>query len=159
MYITSRSFKNYKPESLEKDSSLVPWPIVDIIDSVDDKLFAFDALFNDILEQHAPVKSFKMRGKPNPCVTDNIRGLMKTRDKWHKEAKKTNDPLAWRTYKFFRQEVKREIRIAEEDFVAEQSSLSRYRKTQTTPIISGRQSASLYQISLNRSLSLVKTIT
>ena len=139
--------------------SLVSWPIVDIIDSVDDKLFAFDILFNDILEQHAPVKSFKIRGKQNPCVTDNIRGLMKIRDKCHKEAKKTNDPLAWRTYKFFRQEVKREIRIAEGDFVAEQSSLSRYRKTQTTPIISGRQSATVYQISLNRSLSLVKTIT
>ena len=73
--------------------SLVSWPIVDIIDSVDDKLFAFDTLFNDILEQHAPVKSFKIRGKLNPCVTDNIRGLMKIRDKWHKEAKKTNDPL------------------------------------------------------------------
>ena len=139
--------------------SLVSWPIVDIIDSVDDKLFAFDTLFNDILEQHAPVKSFKIRGKQNPCVTDNIRGLMKIREKWHKEAKKTNDPLAWRTYKFLRQEVKREIRIVEEDFVAEQSSLSRYRKTQTTPIISGRQSATVYQISLNRSVSLVKTIT
>ena len=109
------------PESLEKDMSLVPWPIVDIIDSVS---FSFDTLFHDIREQHAPVKSFKIRGKPNPCVTDNIRGLMKTRDKWHKEAKKTNGPLAWRTYKFFRQEVKREIRIAERDFVAEQSSLS-----------------------------------
>ena len=133
--------------------SLVSWPIVDIIDSVDDKLFAFDTLFNDILEQHAPVKSFKIRGKPNPCVTDNIRGLMKTRDKWHKKAKKTNGPLAWRTYKFFRQEVKREVRIAEREFVAEQSSPSRYRKTQTTPIISGRQSATIYQISLNRSVS------
>ena len=139
--------------------SLVSWPIVDMIDSVDDKLFAFDTSFNDILEQHAPVKSFKIRGKQNPCVTDNIRGLMKIREKWHKEAKKRNDPLAWRTYKFLRQEVKREIRIVEEDFVAEQSSLRRYRKTQTTPIISGRQSATVYQISLNRSVSLVKTIT
>ena len=46
---------------------------------------------------------------------------MKTRDKWHKEAKKTNDPLAWKTCKFFRQEVKREIRIAGRDLiVAEQ---------------------------------------
>ena len=69
MYITSRNFKNYKPES------------------------------------------FKIRGKPNPCVTDNIRGLKKTSDKWYKEAKKTNDPLAW---KFFRQE-ERQIRIAEKE--------------------------------------------
>ena len=74
--------------------SLVPWPIVDITDSVDDKLFSFDTLFNDILEQHAPVKSFKIRGKMNPCVTDNVHGLMKIRDKWQKGAKRINDPLA-----------------------------------------------------------------
>ena len=68
--------------------SLVSWPIVDIIDSVDDKLFAFDTLFNDILEQHAPVKSFKIRGKQNPCVTDNIRGLMKIRENGTKKQRK-----------------------------------------------------------------------
>ena len=45
---------------------------------------------------------------------------MKTRDDWRKKAKKTNDPLSWTAYRYFRQEVKREIRIAEKDFVAEQ---------------------------------------
>ena len=45
---------------------------------------------------------------------------MKTRDDWRKKAKKTNDPLSWTAYRYFRQEVKREIRIAEKEFVAEQ---------------------------------------
>lgn len=45
---------------------------------------------------------------------------MKTRDDWRKKAKKTNDPLSWTAYRYFRQEVKREIRIAEQEFVAEQ---------------------------------------
>ena len=42
---------------------------------------------------------------------------MKTRDSWHKKARKTNDNLHWNAFRFFRQEVKREIRIAEKEYV------------------------------------------
>ena len=120
IYITTRSFKHYSPIDFSNDVSLAPWSIVDVFDDVEDKIYAFDSLFTEILDRHAPVKTFKARCKPNPCVTDNIRGLMKTRDDWRKKAKKTNDPLSWTAYRYFRQEVKREIRIAEREFVAEQ---------------------------------------
>ena len=102
VYITTKSFKHYSPVDFNSDVSLAPWSIVDVFDDVEDKLYAFDVLFNEILDRHAPVKTFKARGKPNPCVTDNIRGLMKTRDNWHKKAKKTNDPLSWTAYRYFR---------------------------------------------------------
>ena len=120
VYITTRSFKHYSPIDFSNDVSLAPWSIVDVFDDVEDKLYAFDSLFTEILDRHAPVKTFKARCKPNPCVTNNIRGLMKTRDDLRKKAKKTNDPLSWTAYRYFRQEVKREIRIAEREFVAEQ---------------------------------------
>ena len=42
---------------------------------------------------------------------------MRTRDNWHKRAIKTKDRLHWNTYRFFRQEVKREIRFAEMEHV------------------------------------------
>ena len=99
---------------------MAPWSIVDVFDDVEDKLYAFDLLFTEIFDRHAPVKTFKARSKPNPRVTDNICGLMKTKDDWRKKAKKTNDPLYWTAYRYFRQEVKREIRIAEQEFVAQQ---------------------------------------
>ena len=120
VYITTRSFKNYKPEAFYNDISLAPWSIVDIFDEVNDKLHVFNSLFHSTLDQHAPIKTIKIRGKPNPCVTDNIRGLMKTRDLWRKKAKKTNDLLAWSAYKNFKREVKREIRLAEKELVADQ---------------------------------------
>ena len=37
---------------------------------------------------------------------------MNARDAWHKTAIKSGDKLHWNTYRFFRQEVKREIRFA-----------------------------------------------
>ena len=45
---------------------------------------------------------------------------MRTRDHWKKIARKTKDPLAWSAYKNFSKEVKREIRLAEREFVMEQ---------------------------------------
>ena len=42
---------------------------------------------------------------------------MNTRDTWHKRAMRTNDKLHWNAYRFFRQEVKREIRLAEKEHV------------------------------------------
>ena len=87
---------------------MAPWSVIDNFDDVENKLNAFHLLFNPILDNHAPIKRTKIRGRSNPCVTDEIRALMKTRDKWRKLARKTNDPLAWSGYKNFKREVRRE---------------------------------------------------
>lgn len=120
VYITTRSYKHYKADAFHDDIAKAPWSIVDVFDEVEDKLHVFNLLFSSILDEHAPIKTFKVRGKPNPCVTDNIRALMKTRDDWRKEARKRNDPMAWTAYRNLRQEVKREIKIAEREFFTEQ---------------------------------------
>ena len=93
---------------------------MDVFDDVNDKLFAFNELFCDIVDKHAPVKKIKIRGRPLPYVTDEIRHLMKAREDWRKIARKTNDPCAWSVYKNLKREVKREIRAAEREFVMEQ---------------------------------------
>ena len=53
----------------------------------------------------------------NPHITPDIRQLTITRDKWHKSEIKTKDQLHWNAYRFLRQEVKREIRIAKMEHV------------------------------------------
>ncbi len=84
IYFTTRSFKNYDQVAFEEDMSKVPWSVVDVFDDVDDKLNVFHLLFNQILDLHAPVKSIKIRSRPNPFITDEIRTLMKVRNKWRK---------------------------------------------------------------------------
>ena len=66
----------------------------------------------EVLNQRAPVKRVKIRSKPNPFLTPEIHQL-RNHDQWHKLAGKTNDPLHWNGYRFFCQEVKREICEAE----------------------------------------------
>lgn len=73
---------------------LAPWSIIDVFN--EDKLYAFD-LLQYLLRYFISV--LQLSAKPNPCVPDNICGLMKTRDDWQKKAKKTNDPLSCTAFK------------------------------------------------------------
>jgi len=51
------------------------------------------------LTDHEAVKTFKLHGKkPNPCITAGTPTLMKTRYHWRNGARKTCDPIVWRTY-------------------------------------------------------------
>ena len=107
-FVTTGSFEHYNTDAFLHDIPQVPWSVIDAFSNVGGKLNSFDLLFNDIFDQHALLKTLRVLGKPNPCVTDNIRALMRERDSWRRLAQKTNDPMAWPAYKNFRREVKRE---------------------------------------------------
>ncbi|XP_068750911.1 uncharacterized protein [Montipora capricornis] len=120
VYITTRSFKNYQQDAFLRDISMVPWCIVDCFDDIDDSLYAFNTLFNDVLDKHAPIRKVRIRGRPSPYITDEIRELMTSRDRWRKIARRSSSPDAWTVYKKLRNDVKREIRSAERAFAVHQ---------------------------------------
>ena len=81
---------------------------------------AFDLLFNEILDHHVPIRSIKVYGKPNPCITEETRELIKSRTYWRKRARRTNNPADWSTYKNLKHQVRKLIRAAESEFVKDQ---------------------------------------
>ena len=78
-YVKTRSFKNYNPDAFQYDMSFSPWSVLEIFDHIDDKLHAFDLLFNESLDHHAPIRSIKVHGKQNPRITEETHELMKSR--------------------------------------------------------------------------------
>ena len=119
-YVTIRSYRNFEVHNPLHDLSLMPFHIISLFDDLNDQVDAFNDLFLEVLNHHVLVTMVKIRSKPNPFITPEIHQLMRTRDQWRKLASKTKDPLHWNSYKFFRQEVKREIRIAEKAYVRAQ---------------------------------------
>ena len=93
---------------------------MDVFDDPENKLNAFNLLFNNVLDEHAPIKTVKIRGRPNPLVTCEIWDLMRSRDQWKKVAPKNKDLHAWCVYKNLCREVKHEIRTTEKIFITEQ---------------------------------------
>ena len=118
-YVKTRSFKNYNPDVFQYDMSFAPWSVLEIFDDVDDKLHASDLLFNEILDHHAPIRSIKVRAKPNPCITEETRELMKSRNYWRKRARRTDND-DWSTYKNLKHQVRKLITAAESEFVKDQ---------------------------------------
>ena len=94
--------------------------MINFFDDFDDKEHADNCLFTDVLNIHAPVRPVKLtkvKTRPNPYITPEIKHLTNTRDLWRKKAIKTMDKLHWNACRFSRQEVKREICIAEQEYV------------------------------------------
>ena len=60
---------------------------------------------------------------------------MKTTDRWHRKAIQTNDKLCWHRYRFFRQEVKRELRFAEKIHLRNEIANSRGNTNATWKIL------------------------
>lgn len=56
MMITSRSYNCYDREKFLSDLSAVPFHVPFIFDDVDDQVWAFHHLFNNVVSEHAPVK-------------------------------------------------------------------------------------------------------
>ena len=59
--VSQHGYKNFNPEDFCEDVSKVPWDTVRLFDHVDDQVSSFNKLFLEILDQHAPLKTFKAK--------------------------------------------------------------------------------------------------
>ena len=55
-YVTIRSYANYNAKQFSEDLSLVPFHIISMFDDFDEQVETFNALFTDILDDHAPLR-------------------------------------------------------------------------------------------------------
>ena len=73
----------------------IPWDTINLMESVDKKLDAFSDLFLAGLDSHAPVKTVKLRQKPNPPITRAIRELITKRNQLHVKSQRTGSGMDW----------------------------------------------------------------
>ena len=69
-----RSFKSYEKKAFIRDLEQVPWSVID------DTVFLWEKLFKDCADQHAPIKSRRVKGMPTPWVSDKLLELRRDRD-------------------------------------------------------------------------------
>ena len=75
-------------------------------------LKTFRAALHSTLDVHAPLKTFKIRNRSCPYVTNEIRELMKSRDTLLRRFQRTRDEGDWAVYKEYRNRVKTKIKVA-----------------------------------------------
>jgi len=124
-FISMRSFKRYKADQFSSDMEHIPWDTINLMESVDEKLDAFNDLFLAGLDSHAPVKTVELGRKPNPAITPEIKELITKRNQLHVKARKTGSGMDWDAFVHLRWEIKRSIRQAESDYFNEQVTINK----------------------------------
>lgn len=97
--ITSRSYKSYDREKYLSDLAVVPFHVPFIFDDVDDQVWAFERLFNEIVDDHAPRKCFRIRGGQVPYMTPQWRRNIRLRNRLWKKYLKQRTESSWLDYK------------------------------------------------------------
>ena len=99
MMITRRSYKCYDKEKFLSDLSAVPFHVPFIFDDVDDQVWAFHHLFNNVVSEHAPVKRFHIRGGHVPYMTPEWRRAIRLRNRLWKKYMRQHSESSCSDYK------------------------------------------------------------
>ena len=70
----------------------VPFQVAEIFDDVDDKLYVFDCLYEDILGEHAPLKQVRIRGNQVPFMKEQWRKAIRQKNRlWKRFIRERTD--------------------------------------------------------------------
>ncbi|CAB4031940.1 Hypothetical predicted protein [Paramuricea clavata] len=116
-YITTRSYKNYNPSLFSSDLVTKSDRLLSILSNtnVNTILETFKDVLHSTLDVHAPLKTFKIRNRSCPYVTNEIKELMKSRDLHLRRFQLTRAEGDWVVYKEYRNNVKTKIKAAAKD--------------------------------------------
>ncbi|CAB4041029.1 Hypothetical predicted protein [Paramuricea clavata] len=118
-HITVRSYRNYDPELFAADLASKSERLLSVfsVNDINEKLKIFDDVLQTTLDSHAPIKTLKVRDRPCPFVTPEIKELMGKRERLHGLFLKTRNHSDWCNFKAARNAVKTELIKAQRNHV------------------------------------------
>ena len=102
--VTKRIMKDFSTEDFKNKLNLAPWGNIYSVppNDVDNQIVVLENLFNKVLDEVAPVKTFRVTRPPSPWLTEDLKKLMDDRDKLKAAYKKSFDPVLEAEYKDLR---------------------------------------------------------
>ena len=98
--IVYRSFKHFSEEKYLQDLEMVPFHIADVFDDIDDVMWAHNALFANIVNEHAPLKCKSIKGKQVPYMNGNLRRAINVKAMLKRKLDKDkSNNQSWSKYK------------------------------------------------------------
>ena len=110
--ITRRDFRNFDEKKFVQDMERAPWGNILAVsdDDIDNKVTIFENIHRDIIDKHAPFRTFRVTRPASPWLNDNIKKLMDDRDKYKNKFNLDKNPETEEIYKILRNSVCQEIR-------------------------------------------------
>ena len=110
--ITKRDFRNFDEKKFVSDMERAPWGNILAVadDDIDNKVTIFENIHSDIINKHAPFRTFRVTRPATPWLNDKIKKLMDDRDKYKNKFNLDKNPQTEEIYKILRNSVCQEIR-------------------------------------------------
>ena len=159
--VMKRSMKQVNQEAFIEDLSKVPFSTAYVFDDPDDVYWCWEKLYNQILDDHAPIISFKKSKTPgSQFITVDIRKVMRQRDRLKRKFNKSRNPDDWENYRKTRNKVVSMRRKAVKEHFAKlwEETYGNQRKFWTTisPYINSRKNVNTGRIILKDNGKIIK---
>ena len=114
--ITYRSMKHFKDDEYVNDMQSAPFHVGEIFDDINDKMWYFDKLFNEITEFHAPTKTKTIKQHQLPYMNGDLRRAINVKAMLRKKFYKSRCNHSWTKFKNQRNLVNRLKRQAKKTY-------------------------------------------
>ena len=114
--ITIRNFNKFNERNFQSDIARAPFQVCEVFDDPTDVYYAWNLLFTELCNEHAPLKQIKVCSNSLPWITKEIRITRNQKYNTLKRARQLNDPLLWDNYKRLRNKVSTMTNKAKADY-------------------------------------------
>ena len=107
--ITTRSMKNFDKDAFLADVAGICWERgFDETDDVNVLVTQWSTLFSLIIDKHAPIKSLRVSERYCPWVNEDLKRLIRSRDKLKKAAVKSKSLILMSSYRHIRNKINKQ---------------------------------------------------
>ena len=114
-----RSYRTFEKNSFIRDLKAVDCNILDEADDLDSAVKAWNLLFSDVANKHAPIKKIRIKGTQTPWLTAKLKDVMRDRDYHHRKAVKSNSEFHCNMYKKLKCLVNKQVKKSKADYYLE----------------------------------------
>lgn len=109
IFRTFRDIKHIDDANFLTDLNATPFWLMYEENNINDKVNLFSSLIINLFDIHAPLRTVRITKKKSPWLTDNIKLMIKLRNRALLRHKKSKNPVHWDYYKTLRNFVKTAI--------------------------------------------------
>ena len=114
--ISFRSFKNFNAEIFNQELSLAPWHVGEIYEDVEDQLFYWNTLVKNIVDEHAPVKTMRVRDHDVPYMTTKWKNAIRVKRKAEAKYRQNKTAANCEHKRICRNEATKQRRLAIKEY-------------------------------------------
>lgn len=109
LFRTYRNFVDFDYNDFVRDLNSISWDLIYSLENVDEMVNFWNENITKLFDKHAPYKTVRITKSPAPWLNDNLKLMMKLRDKARSLYKKNKSEVSFNEYKQLRNLVNRSV--------------------------------------------------